>query len=107
MHLHCPERATEMEKEREEQGRSRVAGSLLWGGKNSDNIQATEQGHFSFQTTQREGNAHTREQIGPHWQSKPQLTASSNYNNGPSSVREEEEEEEERVLKEDVSVAGS
>lgn len=31
MHLHCPKRVTEMEKEKKEQGRSCVAALLLWG----------------------------------------------------------------------------
>lgn len=47
-----------MEKEKKEQGRSCVAALLLWGGKNSDNIQAIEQGHFSFQMTHCEGSTH-------------------------------------------------
>lgn len=71
-------------KKRKEEGRSRVAGRLLlWGGgENSDNIQATEQGHFSFQMTHCQAAAHTGGQIGPHWRGELQSTASSNYNKG-------------------------
>lgn len=86
MHLHCPLRAMEMEKEKKRGGK-KPHGSLApplgagWG-ENSDNIQATEQGHFSFQMTHCQAAAHTGGQIGPHWRGELQSTASSNYNKG-------------------------
>lgn len=90
MHLHCPLRAMEMEKEKKRGGkkrRGRLAPPLGWGwgagwGENSDNIQATEQGHFSFQMTHCQAAAHTGGQIGPHWRGELQSTASSNYYKG-------------------------
>lgn len=86
MHLHYPKRATEMEKEKREQGRICVAVlALEGGGGGGSNIQAIEQGYLSFQMTHCEG-THTGVQIGPHWQSKLHLTASSNYNNATSNV---------------------
>lgn len=71
MYLHCPERVTETEKEKEQQ-RSR-GGSLGPLGGGADKIQAVEQGHFSFQTSQSKAT-----QIGPHRQSELPLTALSN-----------------------------
>lgn len=72
MDLHCPERVTETEKEKEQQrSRGGSLGPLGWGG--ADNIQAVEQGHFSFQTSRSEAT-----QIGPHRQSELPLTALSN-----------------------------
>lgn len=84
MHLHCPQRATKMEKEKKRGGKERP-GRLappLGEGENSDNVQAKEQGHFSFQMTHCHAAAHTGGQIGPHWREELQSTASSNYNNG-------------------------
>lgn len=84
MHLHCPLRAMEMEKEKKSGGkkpRGRLAPPLGWG-ENSDNIQATEQGHFSFQMTHCQAASHTGGQIGPHRRGELQSTASSNYNKG-------------------------
>lgn len=45
--------------ERKERTRKKLCGSLTpLGGKNSDNIQAIEQGRFSFQITHCEGSTH-------------------------------------------------
>lgn len=89
MHLHYPKRATEMEKEKREQGRSCVAVLPLWGVKKYSLITSRpwnkDTSPFRWLTVRA---AHTGVQIGPHWQGKLQLTASSNYNNGPSSERE-------------------
>lgn len=84
-------RATEMEKEKREQGRSCVAVLPLWGVKKYSLITSRpwnkDTSPFRWLTVRA---AHTGVQIGPHWQGKLQLTASSNYNNGPSSERERE-----------------
>lgn len=89
MHLHYPKRATEMEKEKREQGRSCVAVLPLWGVKKYSMITSRpwnkDTSPFRWLTVRA---AHTGVQIGPHWQGKLQLTASSNYNNGPSCERE-------------------